>query len=54
MGSRDKGHKETKKQKKDSKKLPQVTIMMTAPPEVEVIKKGKQRDGRKVEEEEEA
>jgi len=53
MGSRDKGHKETKKQKKDVKKLPQVTIM-TTPTEVEVIKKGKQREGRRVEEEEEA
>jgi hypothetical protein len=53
MGSRDKGHKETKKQKKDSKKLPQLTIM-TTPTEVEVIKKGKQREGRRVEEEEEA
>ena len=53
MGSRDKGHKETKKQKKDAKKLPQVTIM-TTPTEVEVIKKGKQREGRRIEEEEEA
>ena len=53
MGSRDKGHKETKKQKKDTKKIPQITIM-TTPTEVEVIKKGKQREGRRVEEEEEA
>ncbi len=53
MGSRDKGHKEQKKQKKDPKKLPQISIMTTST-EVEVIKKGKQREGRKVEEEEEA
>jgi hypothetical protein len=52
MGSRDKARKETKKPKKDQKKLPQVTIL-TAPPEVQVIKKGKQREGRRVEEEEE-
>ena len=52
MGKGDRGHKEQKKQKKDAKKLPQVTIM-TTPPEVEVIKKGKQREGRRVEEEEE-
>jgi hypothetical protein len=52
MGSRDKGHKESKKPKKESKKIPQVTIM-TTPTEVEVIKKGKRREGRRVEEEEE-
>jgi hypothetical protein len=52
MGSRDKTRHEAKKPKKDARKIPQVT-MMTAPPEVEVIKKGKQREGRRVEEEEE-
>jgi hypothetical protein len=51
MGSRDKGRREAKKQKKEAKKIPQVNIM-TAPVEVEVIKKGKQRAGRRVEEEE--
>jgi hypothetical protein len=53
MGSRDKGRKESKKPKKDTRKLPPLTVM-TAPAEVEVIKKGKQREGRKMEEEEEA
>lgn len=52
MGSRDRGRREQRKPKKDEKKIPQVTIM-TTPPEVEVIKKGKQREGRRVEEEEE-
>ncbi|HJX13992.1 MAG TPA: hypothetical protein VJ377_10775 [Dehalococcoidales bacterium] len=50
MGSRDYRHREQKKSKKDLKKLPQV-ILTTTPTEVEVIKKGKQREGR-VEEEE--
>jgi hypothetical protein len=53
MGSRDKARREQRKSKKDVKKIPQVTIM-TTPVEVEVIKKGKQREGRKIEEEEEA
>jgi hypothetical protein len=52
MGKGDRGHKEPKKQKKDAKKLPRLTIM-TTPTEVEVIKKGKQREGRRVEDEEE-
>jgi hypothetical protein len=52
MGKGDRGHKEPKKQKKDLKKIPQVSIM-TTPVEVEVIKKGKHREGRRVEEEEE-
>jgi hypothetical protein len=52
MGSRNKERREAKKPKKDTRKIPQVT-MITAPPEVEVIKKGKQREGRRVEEEEE-
>jgi hypothetical protein len=52
MGKGDRGHKEQKKQKKDKMKVPQLSIM--APPvEVEVIKKGKQREGRRLEEEEE-
>jgi hypothetical protein len=49
MGSRDRGKKEQKKPKKDAKKAPVVSIF-TPPPEVQVIKKGKQREGRKVEE----
>jgi hypothetical protein len=52
MGKGDRGHREQKKQKKDSKKISPITIM-TTPVEVEVIKKGKQREGRRVEEEEE-
>ena len=44
-------HREKKKGKKDIKKIPPVTII--APPvEVEVIKKGKLRDGRRSDEEE--
>ena len=40
MGSRDYSHHESKKPKKNAKKLPPVTII--APPvEVEVIRKGK-------------
>ena len=38
MGKRDFGHRETKKVKKDSKKIPQVSVLKT-PVEVEVIKK---------------
>jgi hypothetical protein len=38
MGKRDFGHRETKKQKKDTKKIPQVTILKPSV-EVEVIKK---------------
>ena len=53
MGKGDRGHKETKKAKKDFKKVPQITLLTAPPPEVEVIKKGKQREGRRVEEEEE-
>jgi hypothetical protein len=42
MGSRDKSHKEAKKQKKDSKKVaPIINPAMPAPPPVEVIKRGK-------------
>ncbi len=43
MGRRDYRHRETKKQKKDPKKLPQITIT-TAPANVEVIKKGKKEE----------
>ncbi|MDO8568493.1 MAG: hypothetical protein Q7R57_07245 [Dehalococcoidales bacterium] len=51
MGSRDYSHHEAKKPKKDSKKLPPISI--TAPTvEVEVVKKGKKhREGEEVEEE---
>jgi hypothetical protein len=52
VGSRDYSHREKKKQKKDAKKISPVSVM-TTPVEVEVIKKGKQREGRRVEEEEE-
>jgi hypothetical protein len=43
MGSRDKSHRETKKQKKDIKKAPPATISPASMPPaiVEVIKKGK-------------
>jgi len=43
MGRRDYRHRETKKTKKDPKKLPQVTIT-TTPANVEVIRKGKKRE----------
>jgi len=51
MGKRDYSHREQKKAKKDPKKLHQITIT-TPVPEVEVIRKGKRREGREVEEEE--
>lgn len=50
MGKRDYRHRESKKPKKDAKKLSLTTIIPT-PSEVEVIKKGKKKQG--VEEEEE-
>lgn len=40
MGKRDFVRRETKKPKKDAKKIPKITVLET-PPEVEVIKKGK-------------
>jgi hypothetical protein len=43
MGSRDYRHRETRKTKKDSKKLSPATIIDTTPP-VEVIKKHKKRE----------
>jgi hypothetical protein len=42
MGRRDYRHRETKKAKKDSKKLPAVDIL-TTPANVEVIKKEKKK-----------
>jgi hypothetical protein len=51
MGSRDYSHREKKKVKKDSKKISGLSIS-TPVSEVEVIKKGKKRGGREVEEEE--
>ena len=48
MGRRDYRHREPKKSKKDTRKLPPVTIL-PPPVNVEVIKKGKKE--RKVEEE---
>ena len=51
MGSRDYRHREPKKPKKEAKKLPPVTIL-SAPVEVEVIKKGKKQREEPEEEEE--
>ncbi|MFC1909493.1 hypothetical protein ACFLXD_06585 [Chloroflexota bacterium] len=48
MGKRDYRHRESKKSKKDTRKLPQVTILATPPVEVEVSRK----KGKKLEEEE--
>lgn len=45
MGSRDFKRRETKKPKKDTKKLIQATVLPPTPVEVEVIKKGKKRKG---------
>ena len=50
MGKRDFAGKEKKKPRKDAKKITPMTVI-SAPPEVQVIKKGKQREGRRVEEE---
>jgi hypothetical protein len=47
----DYSHREKKKSKKDTRKMPSVSII-TPPVEVEVIRKGKQREGRQPEEEE--
>jgi len=43
MGSRDYRHRETRKPKKDARKLPPVSILKT-PTNVEVIKKGKKKE----------
>lgn len=51
MGRRDYRHHEKKKQKKDARKISPITIV-TTPVEVEVIKKGKKREGKEPEEEE--
>jgi hypothetical protein len=51
MGSRgDYSHREKRKTKKNAKKISPVTIM-GAPVEVEVIRKGKRREGKEPEEE---
>jgi hypothetical protein len=42
MGKRDYAHREKKKTKKDPKKIAPVTVI-SAPVEVEVIKKGKKK-----------
>ena len=42
MGRRDYRHRESKKPKKDAKKLPPVSIL-PAPVNVEVVKKGKKK-----------
>ena len=42
MGSRDYRHRESKKTKKDTKKLSPINIMLS-PAQVEVIKKGKKK-----------
>ncbi len=47
MGSRDYRHRETKKTKKDDKKLPKISIT-TTPANVEVIRKGKKREEEEV------
>jgi hypothetical protein len=47
----DYSHREKKKSKKDARKAPSVSII-NPPVEVEVIRKGKQREGRHPEEEE--
>jgi hypothetical protein len=44
-------HREKKKTRKEPRKAPSVSIV-TPPVEVEVIKKGKQREGRRPDEEE--
>jgi len=42
VGSRDKGHKETKKQKKDARKgIQAINLDAPPPPVVEVVKRGK-------------
>jgi hypothetical protein len=41
MGSRDFGHREKKKPKKDAKKPPVISAFEAPRPEVEVIRKGK-------------
>jgi len=51
MGRRDYSQREKKKGRKDPKKIAPVSIISTAPVEVEVIKKGKKKHG-EVEEEE--
>lgn len=43
MGSRDYRHRESKKAKKDPKKMPKVTIT-TTPANVEVIRKRKKKE----------
>lgn len=48
MGKRDKGRRETKKPKKDARKLPQISIL-TPPVNVEVIKKRKKVEGEETE-----
>jgi hypothetical protein len=50
MGSRDYRHREPKKTKKETRKLPGLTIT-TTPADVEVIRKSKKREGREEEEE---
>jgi len=47
MGSRDYRHRESKKTKKDDKKLPKISIM-TTPTNVEVIRKGKKKEEEEV------
>ncbi|MFQ5996180.1 MAG: hypothetical protein ACE5KP_00960 [Dehalococcoidales bacterium] len=42
MGRRDYRHREPKKQKKDAKKIPPITII-SPPVQVEVVKKGKKK-----------
>ena len=44
MGKRDFAHREPKKAKKDARKLPEISVAPT-PASVEVIRKGKKREG---------
>jgi hypothetical protein len=52
VGRRDYRHRESKKPKKDTKKIPAATIL-PSPITVEVIKKGKKKPKEEAEEEEE-
>ena len=43
MGKRDYRHREPKKTKKEAKKLPSITTILTGPVNVEVVGKGKKK-----------
>jgi|GEM_PF-984268 len=48
----DYSHREKKKARKDARKAPPSVSIVTPPVEVQVIKKGKRREGRRPDEEE--